>query len=54
MLGLRTTSGVRPPAGFEEPLAELEEAALVIRQGERFVPTRRGLDLHNRIALAVL
>ena len=54
MLGLRTTSGVRPPAGFEEPLAELEQAELVIRQGDRFVPTRRGLDLHNRIALAVL
>ena len=54
MLGLRTISGVRPPPGFAEPLAALEEAALVVRQGERYVPTRRGLDLHNRIALAVL
>ena len=54
MLGLRTTSGVEPPAGFEEPLATLEKAALIVRQGRRYVPTRRGLDLHNRIALAVL
>jgi oxygen-independent coproporphyrinogen-3 oxidase len=54
MLGLRTISGVRPPPGFERPLAALEEAELVIRQGERYLPTRRGLDLHNRIALGVL
>jgi len=54
MLGLRTTSGVEPPAGFEEPLAALEKAELVVRSGRRYLPTRRGLDLHNRIALAVL
>ena len=54
MLGLRTTSGVEPPAGFEEPLATLEKAELVVRRGRRYLPTRRGLDLHNRIALAVL
>jgi len=39
MLGLRTTAGLEPPAGFEERLRELAGA---------------GLDLHNRIALAVL
>src|SRR5215472_15262320 len=54
MLGLRTISGVEPPAGFEEPLAALEKAELVVRRGRRYLPTRRGLDLHNRIALAVL
>jgi hypothetical protein len=54
MLGLRTTSGLEPPAGFDEPLRELEAAGLVTREGPRYAPTRRGLDLHNRIALAVL
>jgi len=54
MLGLRTTAGLEPPAGFEAPLRELEEAGLVVRDGRRCAPTRRGLDLHNRIALAVL
>jgi putative oxygen-independent coproporphyrinogen III oxidase len=54
MLGLRTTAGLEPPAGFEAPLRELEEAGLVVREGSRCEPTRRGLDLHNRIALAVL
>jgi oxygen-independent coproporphyrinogen III oxidase len=54
MLGLRTTAGLEPPAGFEAPLRELEAAGLVVRDGGRCAPTRRGLDLHNRIALAVL
>jgi oxygen-independent coproporphyrinogen III oxidase len=54
MLGLRTVSGLDPPSGFEEPLAALEKEALVVRQGKRYMPTRRGLDLHNRVALAVL
>jgi len=54
MLGLRTTSGIEPPAGFEKLLAALEEAQLVVRRGRRYQPTRRGLDLHNQIALAVL
>jgi len=54
MLGLRTASGIEPPAGFEEPLAALEKAELVVRRGRRYLPTRRGLDLHNQIALAVL
>ncbi len=54
MLGLRTTSGLEPPPGFASPLRSLEEAGLVVRRGRRYAPTRRGLDLHNRIALAVL
>ena len=54
MLGLRTTAGVEPPAGFEAALSELERAGLVERRGAAWAPTRRGLDLHNRIALAVL
>jgi len=54
MLGLRTTAGLVPPAGVEAPLLALEEAGLVVRRGNRYAPTRRGLDLHNRIALEVL
>jgi hypothetical protein len=54
MLGLRTTSGLEPPAGFEAPLLGLQEAGLVVSEGGRWAPTRRGLDLHNQIALAVL
>jgi oxygen-independent coproporphyrinogen III oxidase len=54
MLGLRTTAGLEPPAGFEAPLGTLEAAGLVARSGTRYAPTRRGLDLHNRIALEVL
>jgi oxygen-independent coproporphyrinogen III oxidase len=54
MLGLRTVRGLRPPAGFESELAELEAGGLVRRRGVWFAPTRRGLDLHNQIALAVL
>ncbi len=54
MLGLRTTAGLEPPPGFEAALAELELAGLVTRHGRRCAPTRRGLDLHNRIALQVL
>jgi oxygen-independent coproporphyrinogen III oxidase len=54
MLGLRTTAGLEPPPGFEAPLRRLEEDGLVARDGARYAPTRRGLDLHNRIALEVL
>jgi oxygen-independent coproporphyrinogen-3 oxidase len=54
MLGLRTAAGLEPPTGFEARLAELEGAGLVVRDGGRVRPTRRGLDLHNQIALAVL
>jgi oxygen-independent coproporphyrinogen-3 oxidase len=54
MLGLRTAAGVTPPDGFSEELATLQKAGLVERMNGRVVPTRRGLDLHNQIALAVL
>lgn len=54
MLGLRVRTGVRPPPGFEAELARLEHAGLVARRARRVLPTRRGLDLHNQIALAVL
>jgi oxygen-independent coproporphyrinogen-3 oxidase len=54
MLGLRTTAGLVPPPGFEAPLGHLAAAGLVVRDGARYAPTRRGLDLHNQIALAVL
>ena len=40
--------------GFEDVLEGLQRAGLVQRRGERVAPTRRGLDLHNQIALAVL
>ena len=54
MLGLRTTEGMAPPDGFDRELQELLAAGLIEREGARVVPTRRGLDLHNQIALAVL
>jgi oxygen-independent coproporphyrinogen-3 oxidase len=54
MLGLRTTAGLEPPSGFETALNTLLHAGLVSREGHRITPTRRGLDLHNRIALEVL
>lgn len=54
MLGLRCASGVEAPAGFERRLEELAGSGLVVRKGQRWAPTRRGLDLHNQIALAVL
>jgi oxygen-independent coproporphyrinogen-3 oxidase len=54
MLGLRTVEGMNPPAGFDDELGRLSAAGLVERQNGRVVPTRRGLDLHNQIALAVL
>jgi putative oxygen-independent coproporphyrinogen III oxidase len=54
MLGLRTTAGLVPPPEFEARLAGLERAGLLERLGDRYAPTRRGLDLHNQIALAVL
>jgi oxygen-independent coproporphyrinogen III oxidase len=54
MLGLRTEEGMVPPAGFESELAELAAGGLVARIDGRVVPTRRGMDLHNQIALAVL
>jgi oxygen-independent coproporphyrinogen-3 oxidase len=54
MLGLRTVEGMAPPAGFDDELAQLQRAGLIERTSGRVVPTRRGLDLHNQIALAVL
>ena len=54
MLGLRTVEGVAVPAGFDDELGRLQKAGLVKRVDGRVVPTRRGLDLHNQIALAVL
>ena len=54
MLGLRTAEGMAEPAGFESELAELAAAGLVRRADGRVAPTRRGMDLHNQIALAVL
>ncbi|HSS61188.1 MAG TPA: radical SAM family heme chaperone HemW [Candidatus Limnocylindrales bacterium] len=54
MLGLRTAKGMTPPPGFETELSKLRRDGLVRRVDGRIVPTRRGLDLHNQIALAVL
>ena len=54
MLGLRTRSGLTPPAGFDAELRELERSGLVERLDGLVRPTRRGLDLHNQVALAVL
>ncbi|HXD82113.1 MAG TPA: radical SAM family heme chaperone HemW [Candidatus Acidoferrum sp.] len=54
MLGLRTAEGMPPPSGFDPELAELVKVGLVAMTGGRVVPTRRGMDLHNQIALAVL
>jgi len=54
MLGLRTADGMAPPEGFEAELGELLAAGLIERRDGRVVPTRRGLDLHNQIALVVL
>jgi coproporphyrinogen III oxidase-like Fe-S oxidoreductase len=54
MLGLRTADGLSAPAGFQEELDELAASGLIERRDGRVAPTRRGLDLHNQIALAVL
>jgi oxygen-independent coproporphyrinogen-3 oxidase len=54
MLGLRTADGMAPPPGFDSELAQLAAGGLITRVDGRIVPTRRGMDLHNQIALAVL
>ena len=54
MLGLRTVEGATAPSGFDRELNRLQRDGLVRRVDGRVVPTRRGLDLHNQIALAVL
>jgi len=54
MLGLRTAEGMAAPRGFDAELNRLQRAGLIKRLDGRIVPTRRGMDLHNQIALAVL
>jgi hypothetical protein len=54
MLGLRTAEGVAPRPGFEDELGQLARAGLIESVDGRVAPTRRGMDLHNQIALAVL
>jgi putative oxygen-independent coproporphyrinogen III oxidase len=54
MLGLRTEEGMAAPAGFDGELAELASGGLITLLDGRVAPTRRGMDLHNQIALAVL
>ena len=54
MLGLRTADGMAAPSGFDGELARLQQAGLIVRSDGRIAPTRRGMDLHNQIALAVL
>ena len=54
MLGLRTAEGMVPPAGFDDELDRLAASGLIDRREGRVAPTRRGMDLHNQIALAVL
>ena len=54
MLGLRTAEGMSAPPGFQAELDQLAAAGLIEREDGRVAPTRRGMDLHNQIALAVL
>jgi len=54
MLGLRTADGMTAPHGFDAELGRLQRDGLILRIDGRIVPTRRGMDLHNQIALAVL
>jgi putative oxygen-independent coproporphyrinogen III oxidase len=54
MLGLRTADGMVAPSGFDAELSRLQRAGLIRRIDGRIAPTRRGMDLHNQIALAVL
>jgi oxygen-independent coproporphyrinogen III oxidase len=52
MLGLRTIAGVVDCRDARLDL--LVTAGLLERTGDRVRPTRRGMDLHNQVALAVL
>src|SRR6266571_3788129 len=54
MLGLRTADGLSAPPGFQAELDQLVAAGLIESENSHVTPTRRGLDLHNQIALAVL
>jgi hypothetical protein len=51
---LRTVDGMDAPPGFEPELDQLIRDGLIERRNGRVAPTRRGLDLHNQIALVVL
>jgi oxygen-independent coproporphyrinogen-3 oxidase len=54
MLGLRTADGLSAPPGFQAELEQLAAAGLIESRNGHVAPTRRGFDLHNQIALAVL
>ncbi|HEV2952533.1 MAG TPA: hypothetical protein VG015_00395, partial [Candidatus Dormibacteraeota bacterium] len=54
MLALRTTRGISVKQPIPKALRDLTGAGLLEVSGDRLVPTRRGLDLHNQIALALL
>jgi oxygen-independent coproporphyrinogen-3 oxidase len=54
MLGLRRPAGIAAPAGFDAELEGLAQRGLVELESGWVRPTRRGLDLHNQVALAVL
>src|SRR2546427_3796880 len=54
MLGLRTVDRAAVPPGVDGEARRLRADGLIRRIDGRVVPTRRGLDLHNQIALAVL
>src|SRR5256712_2618387 len=54
MLGPRAADGMVAPRGFDSEPRGLLRAGLIRRVEGRIVPTRRGMDLHNQIALAVL
>lgn len=54
MMGLRTVWGADAPAGFDAEVKQLQRDGLVTQDGRHLTPTRRGLDLHNQVALAVL
>ena len=54
MLGLRTAGGMTAPEGFDSELDGLVRDGLIERRGDQVLPTRRGMDLHNQIALVVL
>jgi coproporphyrinogen III oxidase-like Fe-S oxidoreductase len=54
LLGLRAADGVVADDRFELALKTLEVAGLVERRDGRVAPTRRGLDLHNQVAVELL
>ena len=54
MLGLRTAEGTAARDRFSAELERLAADGLIVREDGVVRPTRRGMDLHNQIALAVL